>query len=275
VHNPFQKYNYRFLPISKINIKEFNIVLDTTAGRFHSPLTQLKGKLRQFLKYNGDKLYSIDIVNSQPYLISVLLNNRKFIVNKILKIIQVYNPEARKEGVLFTEIPYYVSKIGNPNKIPKNVKNYIKSVSSGLFYEHFGDLLKKEGLISGNGNELRKKAKNITFSSIFSPNTSIGYNDAIKKFKKVFPDVYHILSLIKFGNGFHRTLACSLQNFEANLILHKACKIISEKAPNAPIFTLHDSIITTKEYIPLVEFVMMQVLTEAIGFPPVLKTEEL
>ncbi|MFT5250670.1 MAG: hypothetical protein ACI93P_002412 [bacterium] len=275
VHNSIQKFNYRFIPISKIDRREFNIVIDKTAGRLHSPLTQIKGELRQFLKYNGEELYSIDIVNSQPYLITALLNEEKFIKNKIFKTIQNYNPKTRKGTILNTEIPYYVSKIGNPKYRPENVNQFIKSVSSGKFYEEFGILLKSEGLLSGSGKELRKNAKIATFSSIFSPNNSISYNESLQSFKKVFPDVYNLLSLIKFGKGNHRTLSCTLQNFEANLILHRACKIISRINSNIPIFTLHDSIITTKEHIMLVKKVMKHVLTKAIGLPPVLKIEQL
>jgi hypothetical protein len=275
VQNPIQKYNYRILPILKIHNGNFNIVIDQTAGRLHSPLTQLKGELRKFLTYNGERLFSIDIVNSQPYLLTVFLNEEKFKKNNILKTIQNYNPKTRKEHINSLKIPYYVSKIGNPKYRPENVKQYIKSVTLGKFYEDFGALLKTEGLISGNGKELRKKAKNATFSSIFSPNNSISYNEQLKSFKKVFPDVYNLLSLIKFGKGHHNTLACTLQNFEANLILHKACKIISRINSNIPIFTLHDSIITTNEHIMLVEKVMNHVLTNAIGLPPVLKIEQL
>lgn len=78
---------------------------------------------------------------------------------------------------------------------------------------------------------------------------------------------------LKSGKGTHRTLACVLQNFEANLILHIACKKISKLNPDIPLFTLHDSIITIPRYQTLVEHIMNETLSNGVGFPPVLKVE--
>lgn len=46
--------------------------VDQKGHRFHSPLTNLKSALRQFLNYNGQPLVAIDLSCSQPYLASVL-----------------------------------------------------------------------------------------------------------------------------------------------------------------------------------------------------------
>lgn len=47
-------------------------------------------------------------------------------------------------------------------------------------------------------------------------------------------------------------------------------KRISIEYPNAPIFTIHDSITTTAEYIDDVERIMTEELTKAIGYAPTL-----
>ena len=119
---------------------------------------------------------------------------------------------------------------------------------------------------------VRKQAKKIIFSSIFSPNKAIGYNQEMKIFKETFPDVYEIYRSIKQNE--HRTLACLLQNLEAKLVLHTACKIISEERPEIPLYTLHDSIITTKGNEEFVYQVLYDVLLNAIGIPPTLKYEK-
>jgi len=79
--------------------------------------------------------------------------------------------------------------------------------------------------------------------------------------------------MIKYGKGHHNTLPILLQRFEANLVLHKACKIISENRQEIPILTLHDSIITTEENVNYVYNILKNVLTDAIGLPPELKVE--
>jgi hypothetical protein len=90
-------------------------------------------------------------------------------------------------------------------------------------------------------------------------------------FKKTFPTVYKIISKIKKER--HATLAIILQRLESELFLQKCCKIIYEERPDIPIFTLHDSIITTKENIEYVKSIIEKVLLEHINAKPHLKVE--
>ena len=57
--------------------------VDNTSGRLHTNLTQLKTKLRKFVRYDGKVLYSIDLTNSQPFLLQSLLEAELFIKNKM------------------------------------------------------------------------------------------------------------------------------------------------------------------------------------------------
>ena len=50
---------------------------DNTSNRFHSPITNLKGKFRKFLRYKGERIIGFDITNSQP-LFSLLLIKEVF-----------------------------------------------------------------------------------------------------------------------------------------------------------------------------------------------------
>lgn len=151
----------------------------------------------------------------------------------------------------------------------ENTRIFIDAVKSGQFYEEFGKLIGIDTSIDEN----RKKVKKSVFSAIFSPNQIASHVEEIKLFSKHFPSVMAVFKKIKTSVDSHRTLACVLQNFEADLILHTACKRISEINPDVPMFTLHDSIITIPEHQELVEKIMLEVLTEAIGFPPKLKIE--
>jgi hypothetical protein len=67
----YKKYNSRLRALILFHNGTFNAIIDKTAGRLHSVLTQLKSDLRQFITYDGQPLLAIDIVNSQPYLASV------------------------------------------------------------------------------------------------------------------------------------------------------------------------------------------------------------
>jgi hypothetical protein len=268
--NAMARFNSRYIVLLKLKRQEFLHTVDSTAGRLHTILTQLKGDLRQFVTYDGKPLVAIDITNSQPYLSTVLFNEEKFKENNILDIVKLYNKTYQSTGDIQNFQPYYVSKnVKNACK-SENVNHYIDIVKSGQLYEEFGKVLLTKGVIT-NEIPVRKQAKTIIFSSIFSPNKSIAYNQSMVIFRDLFPDVYEIYRQIKQNE--HRTLACLLQNIEAKLVLHIACKIIAEKQPELPIFTLHDSIITTSGNEQYVFEVLYDVLLNAIGIPPSLKFE--
>lgn len=270
IKNANERFIYRHATLLKFHRGIFLPSEDHTAGRLHSTLSQIKGDLRPFIKYDGMKLVAIDIVNSQPYLAVSLLNPIKFEENNIMNIITTINPKNNTQlyPIMLVKM---IKEISNSD----NTKLFIETVSSGRFYEDFGLILKKSKIIDVDLDETstRKKAKQITFSSLFSPNTAIAYREEVKIFRNVFPSVFEVFKLIKLGKGQHNTLAILLQHLEATLVLHRACKIIYEEYPEIPIFTLHDSIITTVGNENYVNGVLINVLSEAIGITPKLKVE--
>lgn len=67
--DPWRQYNSALLNIEKIAAAAFRISIDNKGFRLHSVLSTLRGILRNCLVYNNLELVSIDICNSQPYLI--------------------------------------------------------------------------------------------------------------------------------------------------------------------------------------------------------------
>lgn len=102
--------------------------------------------------------------------------------------------------------------------------------------------------------ELREIEQNI-FSDEFSPNAMRRYNS-------------RLIPLIKLNTqNFAHTIDSTAGR------MHTACRIITERRPDIPLFTLHDAIITTSGNEDFVEYVLSNVLNDAIGFPPTLKIE--
>jgi hypothetical protein len=270
IKNANERFIYRHVTLLKFHRGIFSPSEDETAGRLHSALTQIKGDLRSFISYDRKNLTAIDIVNSQPYLAIALLNPIKLEENNIINMILSINPKLNTK--LY---PIMLVKKIIETSSTDNTKLFVETVSSGRFYEDFGLILKQSKVIDENLDEVtaRKKAKGITFSALFSPNMAIAYREEIKIFRSIFPSIFEVFKLIKFGKGQHNTLAILLQQLEAKLVLHKACKIIFEGRPEIPIFTLHDSIITTVGNESYVKDVLTNVLTEAIGIAPKLKVE--
>lgn len=265
-YHAMQRFNSRLRPLVLFHKGNFSPKLDTTAGRLHSVLTQLKSDLRQFITYDNQPLVSIDIVNSQPYLASVLLNYEKYEKNNILHLIQLYNPNLLSS----TQNPIMLAKLIQKVENAENVIKFINSVKTGRFYEEFGKLIGIDASIDNN----RRIVKDATFSALFSPNEKAKHIKEVQLFKSTYPEVYEVFRTVKSAKGKHRALSCMLQRLEANLILHTICKNINQINPDIPMFTLHDSIITVPEYQDVIEQEMKQVLENAVGFAPELKVEK-
>jgi len=268
IEYPLLRYNSRLLPLQKLYRNEYSFHVDNTGYRLHTGLTQLKSELRNCMTYDGRTLCNVDITNSQPFLSTALLDKEVFIRTGMDE--HINNPNL-------------CSKITYPNMIVKmieeienmpDVVEYKELVSSGSFYETFAESLLESGLIEPDTPKIvREKAKEITFSAIYSPNSHIGWNPVIRIFQARFPNVYRVFKLIKKGSGNHGALAIALQRLEADLVLKQACNVISFERPDTPLFTIHDSITTTEDNVEYVVSVLSRVLRNNIGISPRLKQE--
>lgn len=266
ITNPMLRFNARLLPLQKLYRNQYDFHIDNKGFRLHTNLSQLKSELRKCLKYNNEQLCAIDISNSQPYLSIALLDKQLFIKNNIQY--KIINTRLTSTDNYPNMVVDFISEIENK----PDVIEFKRIVASGNFYENFGEILIKEGIIDDSINK-RKIAKEITFTTFFSPNNAIAYEDSIRIFKSKFPNVYKVFSLIKRGRKKHNTLAIALQRLEAELVLHRVCKIVNRLSPNIPIFTLHDSVITTVDNVQYVKRIMIKVLKKQIGVKPKLKLE--
>lgn len=252
--------------IYAISINQFNDVRfryfkrNTTNNRLDTNLTNLKKELRQHIKGN---YVSIDLKNSQPFLLS-------FLLEKIAKILQYFylkklniNQYTIEDILNNKHLPYCLQyDIDNLIKyfglqsfksmllIRKNYDflfftnlSLFKSwVSNGVFYDEF---------IKKYDNELKRdEVKQIMFEVIFSQN--VIHKDykkfvpyAIEKniFACVFPVIYELIKILKDKQ--HNKLAIYLQKLESNLFIDNIAKRLVENGI-IPL-TIHDSIIIPKE----------------------------
>lgn len=259
-----QAYNSRLLPLLELHYGEYSFGVDNTGFRLHTNLTRTMKELRKFVKYDGENLHSIDIVNSQPFLARPLFNEGYFRRNNIS------NKIINERLISLPTYPIMVVEKIDEIKKRSDVKNYLEIVKNGQFYEKFGELLVENNLFEGDVQEqsIRAKVKEITFASLYSPNTAIAYNPEVRIFSCVFPNVYQMIKLIKVGHKKHRAYSILLQRLEAELILDKICNRINRAYPHIPLFTVHDSIVTIEEYVPIVENFMRKTMKKEVGASP-------
>ncbi|MDA9343565.1 hypothetical protein N9R06_00525 [Algibacter sp.] len=279
------KRNKRILTIKSIQNKCWNYSRQGLDNRLHSIFTSLPKDLRRFVRYNQEELISLDIKNSQPFIYASLLN-------------QLLNPSInRLNNYLNNE--YNILHTSIMSEVFRNTLNYneievfINQVLDGTFYELYGDLLYNEGLVSKDVfghcyisqpkkirgtwvniqtkyETLRKASKDIVIQSLFSSEKC--HSKFINIFMNKYPEIYRITQFIK-ANREKNYFPVLLQNIEANCVLDYCTRRISEIYPDMPLFTIHDSIVTTTQYEHILKMEFNRLLGLYFGINPKLETE--
>lgn len=232
--------------------------------RLHTNLTNMKSEIRKHLRYDKKKLVNIDIKNSQIFFLLVVLDR---IRNKNILGLEKYSNIILP---LFTKTLDIIE-----------FERFKKLVISGTFYNELGRKLIIEKGKNGVYEKMKydyineiahyyefdsPKAlmKPITFEILFSKNEC---NSTEKSwFKKEFPTIMEVIKTLKEKK--HNELAILLQNIEAEVILDNVIKSISKFNKDIPLFTIHDSIMTSEEHSQIVFDIMKREINRITRFEP-------
>ena len=245
-----KKYSAK-LAVKKIEGGDFYYKVDDNVGRFHSNLTNIKKELRHFITYDGETLVNVDIKNSQPLLSSILFDPSFYNTKKIGRYVNLYDFPSSFEYLVnnnkYTYTHTIIMLVKTLQKLDnKEVKQYLRMAKSGNFYQELSKAMyPKQAFDKG-------RMKELTYKVFFSSNRSIqGMNNWTKKqFERKFKGIYKMFAAIKRKN--HRALSHILQRIESEIMIQNVCKRISLEHPTLPIYTIHDSVLTTdgnQEYV--------------------------
>jgi hypothetical protein len=178
-----KSYSSNLIAIEKLHNRDYSIPVRPVPGsRVYTNLTNMSSGLRQFLyhkKFEDEILVNIDIKNSQPFFLNLLL--------------------AKK----------YKGK-----HLPNDVKLYMQLTSLGTFYE-FAAMAMNEPMET---KRERREFKAKFFGSVFfCENLHTKGSKFGQWFMDRFENVYALTSAIKAGN--HKALAVVMQKEEAGLML--------------------------------------------------------
>lgn len=149
------KYNHIAMSINAINDGYLFFRRNATNGRIDNNLTSLKSDYKQFIV--KENLYQVDIINSQPFILSLYLN----------------------------------SSLCGRNFNEKELQMYNDWTSSGIFYEMF----EKEYFNKTSKVLKRKEIKDIMFCIFYSKNGS--YQKEKNIFKMIFPTIMDFIETEK------------------------------------------------------------------------------
>ncbi len=267
---PRSQYNAIIHNISSIAIGDYNVKIDSNVHRLHSAITNMQKNYRKFLTYDGQPLVNIDIANSQPYLLCLLLNPSFWDKDSNLSFNIGMLPSNIQERFSEEQISNITNYLHSLNL--EQIQDYITKASEGKIYDYMVDVIN-----SGNTSNRvdRDTIKTMILIVFFSSNRYFHQIDAKLKriFNQHFPAIYKLIRLTKSN---HKSdLACLLQSIESEIILHRCCRRIWEEGYHqVPVFTIHDSICTIIENEELVKKIMVQELTCTIGYIPFIKIEK-
>ncbi len=228
------------MAIDKIKNKKFFYNIDENVGRFHSNLTNLKKELRNYITYQGQKLVNVDIKNSQPLFSTLLLDKDFFSRNTLYNISSIPNYHSLLSNIYHSYSSLTIMVVKSLEKTDnQDIKKYIEIVNSGSFYEQIFKEMYPDLPFD------KAKAKTMMFMIFFSRNNYMGQPKAEpkKRFKRLFPQTYEIFRLLKLCD--YTALSRILQRIESDVIIQNVVPRISRERPELPIFTIHDSIVTT------------------------------
>ena len=267
----------RKLMLRRIKDNNYSYGFAGEGNRFYSPITNLKRELRNFLTYDGKSLVEIDIKNSQP-LLSLVLFNPSFWIDRLLdfgkkiKLKYLLGDVYKdiKNNVKYNNIIMLLKT--DINQYSKEFQLYKSLVLSGKFYEYIQEHF--EPLYPERFDTLNKVKIEVLRIMFSNPNRhSLSFYKPCITFKKHFPIVYYLFSFINSVKDNY--LPIILQKIESYLVIDNICKKINELYPHIPLFTVHDSIITTKENEAIVADIMRSEIYKRMGYEPQVKTKGL
>lgn len=244
-----------------------------TTGRLYTPITNLHKKLRPCLRVNGSCLVETDIKSSIPF-ISTLLFDEKF-RDKHEDVFSSINLSISNHIDFFKgsfEYHFMSLKKGKVvllNNDKPDIEQYINDVRSDDVYAKMMDKWNNELGTSYTRKTAKKKLLTILNSPSYikCPEKTV----LASEYPSVIRFIDDINGRFKLSN--HRSknkdevapFAALTQTLESKFILDTVCYRISQEYPHVPVYTIHDSILTTPKYEELVAKIMKEEGTTYFG----------
>ena len=225
--------------IDKFNLQPRYSHLDTTSMRLHSNLTNLASDIRSRLQYI-QPLYNIDITNSQPLMLSLLL--------------------------LLPQHKHFLDFL--------DIKRYIDLTTSGYIYENMVTKL-PDTFFDTDDFEKKRKAVKLQFFKLFYNNPKYQKMDDLFfiTFCTEFPNVYNFILDQKEND--YKQFAINMQKAESDIMIQTIYRRIMNERPGIMALTIHDSVVTTENETGYVQRVIIDEFEKKCNMRPKLNIERI
>jgi len=214
-------YDVQTMMVERIQRREYRFVVDDY-GRVHNAITSLSKALRPALRMQGQPTGHIDIINSQPAMLALLLTHGT----------AVPSTAGGPPGVLRS---IYDRRGTSPSE---GARMYCELAAKGYLYEY---LMDETGLT-------RADVKRGLLRDVFGRRQ--WYPSLVEDvFRDCFPAVYEFIR--DCNRDDHAALLRALQGVESDLVIRRIGARLSEL--QCPIVSLHDAVYCARSDIRCVE----------------------
>lgn len=254
---------------SSINEGQYYTSTDRFGERFHTPFTHIPREIRPFLRLRNDSepLCMVDIANSQPYFISVLLNSPLKLISVLPEceyLLELLHNEKRGDKRLFQELSVngniyeYLSAARNLNDRNHAKKEIIEAI---LFSNH-------------NYNQKKHEEARKCFAQHFAEvwKTLINIKSAGPEALPFIIDLY-TTKRGKFDcRALHKNVSMICQRLESRILIGKVAVELANNFSVSSFLTIHDSFVIKTSDEKIVRETISQCF-HALGLPvPKMKT---
>lgn len=295
------------IPVEQIAYKETEFG-PCRYGRVHSSLTRCSSRIRPALHVSGERLVMLDVCNSQPLFLSLLVINFRKQGNKtcsyvtfaktatnqyreidkiIEETISSFNPiqdsltapvflpaNTTRTASSKEEQPLTEQDIETTGHLPRDFsvirdvltqdeQHFVTLCELGQLYRTLKDEMEEREM------PLRHWVKTEMFEVLFGPNRLKSRLKDI--FEKMFPGVAEVIRVHKRKD--YAFLPRLLQNIEANFVINGVCRRLMVEMPDAPVYTIHDSILTTRPFVEPIRQIIFEEFAR-LGLAPTLHEKD-
>lgn len=276
---------------------EHKLTLKTkTDGRVHSNLTRLSKQSRDYLQYDGEFLAEIDISSSVPYFLYLTMNY--YLNNNLTYLNEFQYSNSIPHTYMFDEVTEDIDKLelqqfGDSVLTGRLYEQISELIFSQIFYESKGKDFNKVikyyqhefklmfgYYFDGDMDDLKKFSKRRILAMIFA-NTSL-YKFEQLVFKELFPSVLKFINEYKDVQQYkdcediiwskkesHKKISYFCFQFEAKVMIDNIARDFDKlHKGKAPVFTIHDCILTTSSYADELREFMKSRFVQLFGVAP-------
>ena len=272
------------LTINDIENNQYWYKKSSTNWRYNSTITNNPKIFKKYLKYNNESLVQVDLKCSQVYLLSSILKYDFFKSNNELSFYQIMNSLISNKLIediksyLFSPLMFaHFEKrkyLGINETVIRDHHEFQKFRDAPFQDDFYAYLFELEHGVPPTDSERKSIKKDIMYVLFQSNRKHRELLEGVRLLEKFYPYVNQFILKIMDRIG-KRNFSLLLQRVESYLILDCVVPEFHRRCPAAPIFTIHDCIITKEKHKLELTNVMFEVLYKKTGIKPGLSVEKL